>query len=61
MLAITLKDGERFQVSQGGVTAWVLVKIEQGKVRVFIDAPMEFKVLREKLVIPTGDPATAAA
>ncbi len=51
MLSILLKDGERFQVSHGGVQAWVTLRKEEGRIRVLVDGPRSLKVLREKTVV----------
>ncbi len=51
MLSISLKDGERFLVSHGGVYAWMTVRKEDRKIRLLVDGPRSLKVLREKKVI----------
>ena len=59
MLSFLLKDGERFQVSHGGVQAWVTVKKEKSKFRLLVDGPRSIRVLRESLcdLQPAGSAA----
>ena len=52
MLTFVLKDGERFQVSHGGVQAWVTVRKEKSRFRLLVEGPRSMKVLRESLCEP---------
>jgi hypothetical protein len=61
MLSIRIKDGDRVQVSHGGVKAWVTVVQEGPYIRLLVDGPRQIKVLRESLVIPDTVPVTNVA
>ena len=57
MLVITCRDNESFRISHEGVEVWITLKKHNGKIRVYVDGPRGFQVLRKDLL--TEEPAIA--